>query len=155
VIGGNAVKMQNLKTGQKGVAALEFAIILPFLVLLTFGIIEFSILFYNKAMVTNASREGARAGIVFADPRADDAYIKTKVKTYCANYLITFGASAGTPLGDGDINIVPAEPRDGLPAGTPLTVTVTYHYDFLVLPNFIGYFLGGMDLSAVTVMRME
>ena len=54
---------------QKGVAALEFAIILPVLLLLTCGIIEFSVALYDKAMITNASREGARAGIVYAfDP---------------------------------------------------------------------------------------
>ena len=50
------MKTQNQKIGQKGAAAVEFAIVMPLLVLLTFGIIEFSILFYNKAMVTNASR---------------------------------------------------------------------------------------------------
>ena len=153
------VKRLNQHIGKKGVAAVEFAIVLPLLMLLTFGIIEFSILFYNKAMVTNASREGARAGIVFADPRADDAYIKTRVKAYCSNYLITFGSGSGTPLDDADIDITPIQStrldETLSPPGTPLTVTVTYHYDFLVLPNFIGSFLGGMDLSAVTVMRME
>ena len=47
---------------QSGASAVEFAIVLPILVLLVFGIIEFSVAFYDKAMITNASREGARAG---------------------------------------------------------------------------------------------
>jgi len=149
--------MQNKKFAQKGAALVEFAILLPLLITLIFGIIEFSICFYNKAMLTNASREGARAGIVFDEPRTSDADIKTVVKTYCSNYLITFGASAVTPLDDDDIDITPSGPRDSstYPPGTPLQVTVNYHYDFLVLPNFISTLVGGLDLSAVTVMRME
>ena len=49
---------------QKGAVAVEFALILPVLVLLLFGIVEFSLLMYNKQILTNASREGARYGIV-------------------------------------------------------------------------------------------
>ncbi|MEE9495904.1 MAG: TadE/TadG family type IV pilus assembly protein, partial [Desulfobacterales bacterium] len=53
---------------QRGTAAIEFAIVLPLLMVLIFGIIEFGLVFYDKAMVTNASREAARAGIVYRDP---------------------------------------------------------------------------------------
>lgn len=143
------MKTQNQNIGQKGAAAVEFAIILPLLVTLVFGIIEFSILFYNKAMLTNASREGARAGIVYAWPnRISDSEIESVVNTYCGNYLITFGA--GDPP---DVSI--SRSGTGIEAGNALTVTVDYHYDFLVLPNFITTLVGGLDLSTVTVMRME
>ena len=50
---------------EEGASAIEFALVLPLLLVLVFGIIEFSILFYDKAMLTNASREGARVGIVY------------------------------------------------------------------------------------------
>jgi len=139
------VKTQNQNIGQKGAAAVEFAIVLPLLVTLVFGIIEFSILFYNKAMLTNASREGARAGIVFANPRISAEDITTVVTAYVGNNLITFGAV--TPP---TVTVSP-----GAVAGDPLTVSVDYHYDFLVLPNFISSLVGGLDLSAVTVMRLE
>jgi Flp pilus assembly protein TadG len=56
-------------TNQKGAAAIEFAVILPLLLVIIFGIIEFSVYFFDKAVITNASREGARAGVVFADDR--------------------------------------------------------------------------------------
>ena len=43
---------------QDGATVVEFALVLPLLVVFIFGIIEFSLLLYNKAMITNASREG-------------------------------------------------------------------------------------------------
>jgi Flp pilus assembly protein TadG len=141
------VKTLNQKIGQNGSAAVEFAIVLPLLIILIFGIIEFSICFYNKAMLTNASREGSRTGIVFADPRISDTEIESVVNTYCSDNLITFGDSGTSPT----VTVS----RSGSGAGDSLTVSVNYHYDFLVLPNFISTLIGGLDISAVTIMRME
>ena len=50
-------------TNQRGAAAVEFAIVLPILLLLFAGVTEFGIMYYNKQVLTNASREGARAGV--------------------------------------------------------------------------------------------
>ena len=59
-----------LRTDDKtGVAVIEFAIILPLLLVIIFGIIEFGLVLFNKQVITNASREGARAGIVARNPR--------------------------------------------------------------------------------------
>ena len=55
-----------LKLGSnRGQAIIEFAFVLPLLCIMILGIIEFGVLFYDKAVVTNASREGARAAIAF------------------------------------------------------------------------------------------
>jgi Flp pilus assembly protein TadG len=142
------MKMPVIIREQKGTSAIEFAIVLPLLIVLLFGIIEFSILLFDKAVITNASREGARAGMVFSEPRLDDAGIGGVVITYCQNYLITFG-NTGTAL-----STTVARGGSGS-TGDPLTVTIGYHYDFLVLPGFINALVGGIDLTARTVMRME
>jgi len=47
---------------QEGAAMIEFAIILPLLLLFIFGIIEFSLALFNQQVITNAAREGARRG---------------------------------------------------------------------------------------------
>lgn len=133
---------------QNGVAAVEFALILPILVVLLIGIIEFSILLYDKAVLTNASREGARAGIVSQSPRLGDDKIIEVVVDYCGKYLITFGDSE-TALK------IPVVTRDGDNFGDDLTVSVTYEYSFLALPNFITSIAGIKTLTATTVMRME
>jgi Flp pilus assembly protein TadG len=138
------------KERQRGAAMVEMAIILPLLLLLVFGIIEFSVMFYDKAMLTNASREGARLGVLFNHP--DDipnADIEARVREYAEAHVISF---------DGNSQLVITVNRE--PDGDMrfLTVTVNYGYGYLVIDNIVGLFGGSLDpinLSAVTVMRME
>jgi hypothetical protein len=51
-------KLRKLKMGKKGIAALELALILPILLMLVFGIIDFGRLIRARLIVTNVSREG-------------------------------------------------------------------------------------------------
>ncbi len=136
-------KMLSIR-GQRGAAAIEFAIVLPILVLVLFGTVEFGLLLYDQQVITNASREGARFGIVAASPRKTPEEIAGVVTSYCGEHLITFGddATAGP-----NVNVTPGTTR-----GTDLTVLVTYNYDFLVLTN-LGF--GQQVLTAETVMKME
>jgi Flp pilus assembly protein TadG len=141
--------MKNIRD-EKGASLIEFVIILiPFLVLL-FASIEFGVAGYNKAMITNASREAARAGIVFdaSQPtgRISNADIIQVAGNYCQNHLITFGAAAAPVI---------ALTRAGNNSGDDLTVSVTYNYGFLVLQNLIPGFNPTVDLRAESVMRME
>ena len=157
-------------TEERGASAVEFAIILPLLVVFVFGIIEFSLMFYDKAVITNASREGARYGILFTpDPRipildtGGRKGITTQVDDYCKKHLITFGVPTNPVIK------VDLEKPDGtlvnnsscIEADDELIVTVTYHYDFLLVPKLLaaffsgGAFSGGSDIEAVTRMRCE
>jgi Flp pilus assembly protein TadG len=61
---------------RRGGAAIEFALILPVLVTLLFGIIEYGWVFLQQANVVAAVREGVRLGVTYATddtPAADDA----------------------------------------------------------------------------------
>jgi len=137
----------------RGVAAIEFAIILPLLLLILFGIIEFSILLYDKAMITNASREGARAGSLYREEDPTQDYIKGIVDHYILNNLISLGCAGSTATVDVD-------PSVDLNGHKHIQVTVQYPYTFLILPNFLtAFFSGTMDgsitISATSVMRKE
>jgi len=151
------MKIKGQTLSQSGASAIEFALILPVLLMILFGIIEFSILFYNKAVITNASREGARYGITFittpgptAGTHPTQAQIIAKVNNYLTDYdnntmLVSFGATE-------NIGYAIDKPDDA--SGTDLTVEVTYDYDFLILPE-IADRIADLTLSAETVMRLE
>lgn len=49
---------------EKGAAVVEFALILPILVIIVFGIFQFGIAFNNWISLTHAAREGARLAAV-------------------------------------------------------------------------------------------
>jgi Flp pilus assembly protein TadG len=140
--------MKHLKKN-KGVSAVEFAIVLPILMIITFGIIEFGLLLFDKQVITNASREGARAGIVARfDPNTGEpnplsnGEINAIVNNYVGNHLVSLGG-ATTPN-----TLVTRN-------GNDLTVTINYNYSFLVLPKFVTSLTGNINLVAATVMRME
>jgi Flp pilus assembly pilin Flp len=57
--------------GEDGAAAVEFALLLPLLVLLLFGIIQFGIAFNARIQATNAAREAARTAVIGVDDWAN------------------------------------------------------------------------------------
>jgi len=129
----------------------EFAIFGLIFFILIFAIAEFGLILFDKAMMTNASREGARAGIVFrATP--DGEYnpltvteIETVIRRYLGDYLVSFKPSNAT------VSI----PAICTGAGAELRVNVSYQYDFLVLPRLVKSLAGSIPLAAETVMRCE
>lgn len=127
---------------QDGAALLEFAIVMPLLFALIFGIIEFSLLLYNKQIITNAAREGARLGIIVKSPRVSDSEIRTEIKKYAQNHLVTFGSDT---LEDSDINIV----RGSLAFGAELKITVKYLYQYLFFSH------STISIKTTSTMRME
>lgn len=145
----------NLRT-ERGASLVEFTLILPLLLLLVFGIIEFGLLMYNKAMLTNASREGARAGIVYNYDNVNDTIDRLSqteilqiVNDYCQNYLVTFDSSPNLT-----VSTTPGT-TETVPSGDYITVDVSYRYDFLLVPAFVTGLGGGLNLLASTTMRAE
>ncbi|WP_433704364.1 TadE/TadG family type IV pilus assembly protein [Paraburkholderia sacchari] len=131
---------------QRGVAMVEFAVVLPVLLILLFGIVEMGLFLYDKAVVTNASREGARAGIVLKSPKATSTDVQNVVTNYTSTYLLTFG-SQNTP--------VVTTSGTGGTFGQPLTVTVSYQYSGLALGRMVAPITGPITLTATSVMNNE
>jgi Flp pilus assembly protein TadG len=139
----------------KGASAVEFALVLPLLAVILFGIVEFGLLLYNKQVITNASREGARFGIVSSTPRKQFGNATTpdtiiyRVRQYCANNLTSFSGNSET--------VFSGTACSGF--GNDLTVTVNYNHNFLVFPNVLnlihGSISGSIPLTATTVMKCE
>jgi Flp pilus assembly protein TadG len=144
----NLFKLKNHEN-QRGVAAVEFAIVLPLMTILLIGIIEFGIVLYNKQVVTNATREGARSAINDLGTKLNSSQIQNIVYEYASDKLITFG----NPLDMNDIavsssnnNVATREFPDDV------TVELTFEHAF-VIPGFLG--LGpSINIGSITIMKM-
>lgn len=150
-----AAKLASRRTGrsgahrrrQRGAAVVEFGLLLPLLLVITFGIVEFSIALYDKAVITNASREAARAGIVYSSPRLTNTQISTVATNYCSNYLISLGGRV-TPT-------VSVSHASGTTSGNPLTVTVSYGYKGFGMSSMVDPMPSLLSMSAATTMNYE
>ncbi|MBT2789486.1 TadE/TadG family type IV pilus assembly protein [Paraburkholderia strydomiana] len=133
---------------EAGVAVVEFGLVLPLLLLIVFGMVEFSIALYDKAVITNASREAARAGVMYKVPPLTAAQITTVAQNYASTYLISFGASP-SPVS------VAVDQSSGTMTGQPLKVTLTYSYSGVGLGTIVSQLVGSVPITAITTMNYE
>ena len=129
---------------ERGAVAAEFALLLPVLLTILFAIIEFGMIMYGRELVTNATREGARAGITQGPPKMTTGAITTISHNYLINTGINPANVTFTAVGAGGAN--PAT----------LTVTATYSYFFLIpyIPAMTGI-PNPLIINTQTVMRHE
>jgi Flp pilus assembly protein TadG len=135
---------------EHGAELLEFAVVLPILMLLTAGIFDFAVLFQHYEVVTNAAREGARVGVL---PGYQAGDVQNRVQSYLAAAGLTDTAPApivtyGTaPVGGGGLSI------------NTVSVKVQYPHKFIFLGP-VAAMLGGTPeadtmLAARATMRQE
>ena len=139
-------RKQSSPNKQRGIVAIEFVLVLPVLLMIIFGIVELGIAFYDKAVITNAAREGARQGIVLRSPKPTDGEITAAATSYTKNYLLTFG-QANDPVVE--VN------GSGGNFGSQLSVKVSYRYEGLGLGKMLSAVTGPITLSATSTMRNE
>lgn len=124
--------MRDLRS-ERGAVAVEFAIVLPVLIMLVLGIVEFGRAFQVQATLAAAAREGVRIMAIQDDPAGARAAARSA------------STSLDPALTDADIAVSPASCAA---AAGNATVTITYR-----LPFFTTLFGTGIDLSADGVMR--
>lgn len=134
-----------------GTTIVEFAVVASLFIAIVFAIIEFGLFVYNKQMLTNASREAARKGIVMRTPRVSDAEIIQTVNRYTNNYLLSSDQNSNV-----SVSITPPQAaRTGNIFGTELVVRATYPHKFFILSGFSRFGLKPITIEAETRMRME
>jgi Flp pilus assembly protein TadG len=124
--------------GQDGQAFVEFAIVLPVLVMLVLGICQFGLAFHNYLSITDATRVGARAAAVKRTAGACAAATTAIQSTVSAKQWSTISGriTCTTP--------------DGTDTGDPVKLVVKYPYS-IGLPGFSA----SGDLTANATERLE
>jgi hypothetical protein len=136
---------------QRGAIAVEFALIVPLLLMLVLGIIEFGFGYHAWDATQNAAREGARLGAVLGTDSNKEQLIIDRVEETMSfldedNWTIS----------------VQCKPAGGVftscgswAEGEIIRVTVDYGYDFITpLPNFVG--MGSqMSMRSIAEARFE
>lgn len=129
---------------ERGSALVELALLVPFLFLMVFGIIEFGIAYSNKISVVQGVREGARQGVV------------DNVSGSCGSgalqgqiLCVTKQRSSVTASKERVYVSVP----NGYQQGSSILVCAEYPVDSL--SGLMSPFLGGKTIHAKSEMRVE
>jgi Flp pilus assembly protein TadG len=125
---------RNLR-GERGASAVEFAFIVPLLLVLALGIAEFGRAFQVQGTLSAAAREGVRTMALQNDPAAARSMVRS------------VASSLNPALTDAQIGISPSLcPVDQ--TGSSIRVTISYRMPFLT-----GFFGSGVQLTGTGVMR--
>jgi Flp pilus assembly protein TadG len=121
---------------EHGASAVEFAFIVPLLILLVLGIAEFGRAFQVQSTLSAAAREGVRTMALQNDPAAARSMVRS------------VASSLNPALTDAQIAISPASCPTTYPTSSTVRVTITYSMPFLT-----GFFGSAVRLSGTGVMR--
>jgi Flp pilus assembly protein TadG len=120
---------------EDGVSALEFGLVLPILMMILLGIIDYGHVFFVHLTMTNAAREGAREGVT---RHAEDA--QSAAVAAATNYLASAGIMTAA--------VVATTPTDSTPT-VQVTVTVNPY------TPLIGFVKTPDQLQVSAAMRWE
>ena len=137
--------------GQRGATLLEFALILPALLLVIFGVLDLGFAIYAQNTMSLATREGARVGIVNPDTNAIKQRVRDKAFALSLGEVhVCYNTSSTGFCGvDSGTRVVSTT------FGVTLTVSAVYTYTPFtpVIGDLLGN--GGLLLKSQSSMIVE
>lgn len=126
-------RQRRLRKDERGTAVVEFALVLPVLLLVLFGIFQFGLLFYNYIDLTSAGKDGARTAAV-SRAKADGVQaIKDAI------------AKSTSVVDDSNLTITVSPPQPWK-AGDTVTIHISYPYSLSIMG--ISFWGGPMTTDA-------
>jgi Flp pilus assembly protein TadG len=125
--------------GPGGQSLVEFALILPVLLLILLGLFDFGRAIYAYSSISNAAREGARLAIV--DQSSNSGVLVAETEA------ISQATALG--LGPSDVDVTFSC------AGVGCIAEVRVRYQFQAITPVIGALIGAIPLEAVVEMPIE
>jgi Flp pilus assembly protein TadG len=142
------MKIRTFAGSEKAAALVEFAIVLPILLLIVFGIVDFGRALYTANNLTSAVREGARLASTQISPDATVAAQKTAVSNAVKAYVVAFGGNAGAPT--------VSESFSGAPPNMQSITVSIVNYPFTPITPLAGWIgLGTIQMSPSATFRWE
>jgi len=129
----------------RGQSLVEFALIVPAFMLIAFGIFDFGLAFDTSLTISNAAREGARAGVTSPTSAAITSRVRTvagRLNDSNLTIAVTCKTAAGAACTGG---------LAGATSGTTIVVTVGYTYR-MITPILFGT---ALPISSTAQMRVE
>jgi Flp pilus assembly protein TadG len=126
------------KAGDRGSVAVEFALVLPVLLLIVFGIVDFGRALNAQITLTGAAREGVRLAAL----GYSDAAIQSRV------------AAAAPDLSGITVTVVASCPPGAGPAADA-QVDVSYPFKFITPIGAVASIIGGSGLGARMVLTAQ
>ena len=134
-------KLRKITKSERGSAAVEFALLLPIIATLTFGMIDFGRMLWFQEVLVNATRTGARQGTLFNSGNG-----QAQIQGFVGQSL----ANGGVPAAGLNVTVNGL----GTGQGNPLTVTSSIPWNYMVIDGLIPN-LSTSQLQATVVMMNE
>ena len=136
--------------GERGVALVEFALILPVLALLLFGMLDFGKAFNYWIDETHLANEGARFAVVNKNP-ASSGSLQQYIRDQVTSNELRNGGTSSVP---NPIQVCISFPNGTSNVGDPVRVTLTATY------RWLGVLAARMSVTQTTIsgastMRLE
>jgi Flp pilus assembly protein TadG len=147
LVGGSTRTRRRANRRDRGQSLVEFAVVLPVFLLILAGILDFGLGLYSQMTIINASREGARLGVVEpGNVSGIDARVKA-MSTSLDLAKMNVAVSCERPSGSSFV----ACSSPSWQAGDAVVVKVDYAYS-MIWPLAMGNIL---NLTSTTQMRIE
>jgi Flp pilus assembly protein TadG len=133
------MRMKRFEKSQRGTALIEFALVLPLLLVLTVCVVDFSRAFYTKNILATSVREGVR--YLAVNSVADAAAVEARVRQVANLSGVTVTSVQVQDIGNQQVEV---------------TANAQFNWMFPGLLTWLGAsFTNPMPLSASAVMRDE
>ena len=140
--------------GSSGQSLIEFALVLPMLLVLVFGIVEFGNAWRHYQLITNTAREGARVAV-----------LPSSTSTIVDSVIDDRLNGSGLDANQATVTLKILDFGDPSYSNSADTVTIAYDYNFVFLGPIIDLMCTGIGcsggayssvtLSSTSIMRNE
>ncbi len=129
------------RVSERGAVAMEFALLLPILAALIFGMIDFGRMLWFQEVLVNATRDGVRQGTLFNSGNG-----QSEIQAIISQAL----SNGGVPADGLSVSVNGL----GTGQGNPLTVTSSIPWQFMIVDSLIPA-ISTNQLQATVVMMNE